>query len=68
MLPSVISPINREIPIHYFPPVFDTSAELEDDSVSKESLFTDPLGELPLFLVVSESYPLSSDLVLLNFL
>ena len=35
--------------------------------LSKQSLFTEPRGE-PLFLVVSESYPLSSDLDLENFL
>ena len=35
--------------------------------LSKESLFTEPRGE-PLFRVVSESYPLSSDFDLENFL
>ena len=35
--------------------------------LSKQSLFTEPRGD-PLFLVVSESYPDSSDLDLENFL
>ena len=52
--------------LEQFPEADESVSELFSE-LSRESLFTEPLGEDPLFLVPSESYPLSSDFVFENF-
>ena len=52
--------------LEHFPEADESVSELFSE-LSRESLFTEPLGEDSLFLVPSESYPLSSDLVFENF-
>ena len=52
--------------LEHFPEADESVSELFSE-LSRESLFTEPLGEDPLFLVPSESYPLSSDFVFENF-